>query len=309
MNFTKIVPIVVLVLSVFLLSDTFFTVRETEQALIVQFGQYKRSVQEAGLQFKIPFIQDVIRIDKRVLDADPPIEQVILADQKRLDVDAFARYRITKPLEFYQSVASEAVVEQRLSSIVRSSLRRVLGSVTLLEILSEDRVLVMEEIRDQVNQEAQRFGIEIVDVRIRRADLPEETSQAIFARMRSEREREAAEARAQGQEESQRTRASADRDRTVILAESQRLAQETRGEGDREALKIMAEATSQDPHFYSFYRSLQAYRTTMKSDNTTFVLSPIGDFFEFFGKISATPDGEQPESVPLPSEEEEEQTP
>ena len=307
MNFTRIVPIVVLALSVFLLSDTFFTVRETEQALIVQFGQYKRAVQEAGLQFKIPFIQDVIRIDKRVLDADPPIEQVILADQKRLDVDAFARYRITKPLEFYQSVASEAVVEQRLSSIVRSSLRRVLGSVTLLEILSEDRVLVMEEIRDQVNQEAQRFGIEIVDVRIRRADLPEETSQAIFARMRSEREREAAEARAQGQEESQRTRASADRDRTVILAESQRLAQETRGEGDREALKIMAEATSQDPHFYSFYRSLQAYRTTMKSDNTTFVLSPIGDFFEFFGKISATPDDEQPESVP--PEEEEEQTP
>lgn len=272
-------------------ASALFTVHETEQALILQFGEPKRVIQEPGLNAKIPFIQDVVILDRRVLDVDPPIEEVILADQKRLKVDSFARYHITNPLKFYQSVGTEAIVEQRLSSIVRSALRRVLGSVTLAAVLSDERTEVMGDIRDQVNAEAVDFGTEIVDVRIRRADLPEETSQSIYARMRSEREREAAEFRAQGQEQSQQIRSRADRERTVILAEAQQRAQTLRGEGDNQSLRILAEATAVDPEFYGFYRSLEAYRNSLRADETTYVLSPTGDFFRYFRDISARPSG------------------
>ena len=254
MNLLVAIAGAVIIITGIFLSDTFFTVHEVEQALILQFGEPKRVIKTPGLKFKIPFIQNVVIVDRRVLDIDPPIEQVILADQKRLDVDAFARYRITDPLLFFQSVGSEAVVEQRLKSVVNSSLRRVLGSVTLLTILSEERAGVMENIREQVNVEAQKFGIEIVDVRVRRADFPETTSQAIFARMRSERERAAAEA---------------------VL----------RGQGDQQALQIIADATSRDPEFFAFYRSLQAYRTVIQDNNTTFILSPTGEFFQYFKHI------------------------
>ncbi|HYD32397.1 MAG TPA: protease modulator HflC [Azospirillaceae bacterium] len=264
-------------------SSALFTVNETQQALVLQFGEAKRMIQDPGLKAKIPFIQNVVMIDRRVLDLDPPVEQVILADQKRLDVDAFARYRIHDPLRFYQSVGSELQAESRLNNVVNSSLRRVLGNVTLLAVLSDERANVMNDIKTQVNNEARRFGIEIVDVRIRRADLPEETSQAIFARMRSEREREAAEARAQGQEQSQQIRSRAERERTVILAEAQRDAQILRGEGDNQALRTIAEATGRDPEFYAFYRTLEAYRNALKNEDTTMVLAPQGEFFRFFG--------------------------
>lgn len=265
-------------------SASVFTVNEAQQALVLQFGEPRRVVREPGLKFKVPFIQEVRILDRRVLDLDPPVEQVILADQKRLDVDAFARYRIHDPLRFYQTAGTEAVAETRMNATVNSALRRVLGNVTVLAVLSEERTKIMTDIKNQVNTEAQRFGIEIVDVRIRRADLPQETSQSIFARMRSEREREASEARAQGQEQAQQIRARAERERTVMVAEAQRDAQILRGEGDNTALKLIAEVTSKDPEFYGFYRSLEAYRKALNKDDTTMVLSPNSEFFRYFGK-------------------------
>ncbi len=265
-------------------SASVFTVNEAQQALVLQFGEPRRVVREPGLKFKVPFIQEVRILDRRVLDLDPPVEQVILADQKRLDVDAFARYRIHDPLRFYQTAGTEAVAETRMNATVNSALRRVLGNVTVLAVLSDERTKIMSDIKNQVNAEAQRFGIEIVDVRIRRADMPQETSQSIFARMRSEREREASEARAQGQEQAQQIRARAERERTVIVAEAQRDAQILRGEGDNTALKLIAEVTSKDPEFYGFYRSLEAYRKALNKDDTTMVLSPNSEFFRYFGK-------------------------
>jgi modulator of FtsH protease HflC len=278
----RLVAVVVLAALGLLAFASLFTVNETQQALVLRLGDPRRVLQEPGLKAKVPFIENVVVYDRRVLDLDPPVEQVILADQKRLEVDAFARYRIDDPLRFYQTVRDEVTLEQRLNTVVNSALRRVLGNVTLLAVLSEERGQIMSDIKGQVNDEAQRFGIEIVDVRIRRADLPEETSQAIFARMRSEREREAAEARAQGQEQAQQIRSRADRERTVILAEAQRDSQILRGEGDNQAFRILAEATGRDPTFYSFYRTLQAYREALNEDDTTLVLSPEGDFFRYF---------------------------
>ncbi|MFC7333453.1 protease modulator HflC [Rhodocista pekingensis] len=285
-----ILGVLVLILAV-VGSASLFTVHQTQQALVLQFGEWKRTVQKPGLNVKVPFVQNVVMIDRRVLDIDPPVEQVILADQKRLEVDAFARYRIADPLRFYQSVGTEANAETRLSAVVNSALRRVLGNVTLLAVLSEERARVMTDIRTQVNQEAQRFGIEIVDVRIRRADLPEATSQAVFERMRSEREREAREARAQGQEQAQQIRSRAERERTVILAEAQRDAQVLRGEGDNQAIRILADAGARNPEFYQFYRSLEAYRQALRQDNTALVLSPDNDFFRFFDSMGVLGNG------------------
>lgn len=285
-----ILGVLVLILAV-VGSASLFTVHQTQQALVLQFGEWKRTVQKPGLNVKVPFVQNVVMIDRRVLDIDPPVEQVILADQKRLEVDAFARYRIADPLRFYQSVGTEANAETRLSAVVNSALRRVLGNVTLLAVLSEERARVMTDIRTQVNQEAQRFGIEIVDVRIRRADLPEATSQAVFERMRSEREREAREARAQGQEQAQQIRSRAERERTVILAEAQRDAQVLRGEGDNQAIRILADAGARNPEFYQFYRSLEAYRQALRQDNTALVLSPDNDFLRFFDSMGVLGNG------------------
>ncbi|MEI6987116.1 MAG: protease modulator HflC [Rhodospirillaceae bacterium] len=286
MNRILLIAGIVVVLGGLALSSSLFVVTEMQQALVLQFGEPVRVIQRPGLKAKWPLIQNVVLIDRRVLDVDPPVEQVILSDQKRLDVDAFARYRIIDPLKFYQSVGSEQVVEQRLASVVNSALRRVLGNVTLLAVLSKERSKVMADIKSEVNEEAKSFGVEIVDVRIRRADLPEETSQSIFARMRSERERDAAEARAQGQEQSQQIRSRADRERTVILAESQRDAQKARGEGDNQAMKIISDATGRDPQFYAFYRTLEAYRNALRNEDTTLILSPNGDFFRYFGNIT-----------------------
>lgn len=272
-----------------LASASLFTVNQTQQALVLQFGEWKRTIQEPGLHAKVPFVQNVVLIDARVLNVDPPTEQVILSDQKRLSVDAYARYRITDPLQFFQSAGTQAVVEQRLEATVNSSLRRVLGNSTLLAVLSKERGKVMTDIKEQVNEEAKRFGVEIVDVRIRRADLPETTSQAVYDRMRSEREREAREARAQGNEQAQQIRSRAERERTVILAESQRDAQVLRGEGDNQAIRILAESAGKNAEFYAFYRSLEAYKIAIRGENTQMILSPDSEFFRFFNSTGGLP--------------------
>ncbi len=277
---------VVLIVAAFLLFDSMYTVHQTKQVLVLQFGKFIKKVDQPGLHFKMPFVQNIVRYERRVLEVDPPKETVILSDQKRLDVDAYLRYRIADPLKFFESVKDERVAASRLGNVVNATLRRVLGNVTLLTVLSEERAKVMSDIRAKVNEVAKPLGIEIVDVRIRRADLPDEAAQAVFARMRSEREREAREARAQGFEKGQRIRASADRERTVLLAEAEKESEITRGAGDKQSYRIAAEAYSKDPEFYGFYRSMQAYRKALQGDDTTMVLSPDSEFFRYFGDIS-----------------------
>lgn len=259
-----------------------FTMNEKQQGLVLQFGEPKRVVQDSGLNFKIPVIQNVVRYDKRILEYDLPIEEVIAVDKKRMLIDSFTRFKIIDPLEFYKTVGSESNVRNRLNSNVISSLRRVVGTVTLDELLSEERSDIMKRIRDEVNSEASRFGIEIVDVRIRRADLPEANSQAIYERMMSERVREAKEFRAKGSEIAQKIRAEADKDKTVILAEANRKSEILRGEGESKAISIYANAFEMDSDFYSFYRSMQAYGNVLGEDGTTMILSPDSEFLEFF---------------------------
>lgn len=284
MNRSKltIAGIVVIVLGIILFSSL-FTVHQSKQVLVMQFGDWRRTVQDPGLHAKWPFIQNIIEYDRRVLEFDPPAEQLILSDQKRIDVDAYLRYRISDPLKFFKTVQTEAGVRSRLANVVNSSMRRVLGNVTLLTVLSDERAKVMADIQASVSETGSLLGLEIVDVRIRRADLPEQAAQAIFARMRSEREREAKEARAQGFEKGQQIRAGADRERTVLLAEATKTAEITRGAGDRTATLIYAKAYGRDPKFYHFYRSMQAYREALGGDDTTMVLSPDSEFFRFFG--------------------------
>ena len=276
---------VVLVAAGILLTSSFFIVGPTEQALVLQLGEVRRVIREPGLQVKRPFIEDVIRYDKRVLDFEPPHEEVIVSDQKRLVVDAYTRYRIVNPLLFYQTVGTEAGVRARLSAIVTGSLRRALGGVTLNDILSTQRSTIMQHIRDDVGVQARSLGIEVVDVRLRRADLPEENSQAIFARMQSEREREARQYRSEGAEAAQNVRANADRERTIIQADAQRDAQRVRGTGDAQAVRIYGDAFGQDKKFFAFYRSLQAYRDALNGKDTSFVLSPEGSFFQYFNGV------------------------
>jgi membrane protease subunit HflC len=235
------------------------------------------------LHWKVPFIQSVISFDRRLLDFDAPGEEVILGDQRRLIVDSFTRYRITDPLRFFQTVgATEAGIRARLNSIVTSSLRRVLGNEPLLSVLSTDRARIMGEIRRQVNEEARQFGIAVEDVRIRRADLPGENTQAILSRMQSERERVAREARAEGAEVAQRVRAGAERERTVLIAEAQAQADILRGQGEQEAIRIFAEAFQRDPAFFQFWRTMQAYREAFSEGDTRMVLTPDSEFFRFF---------------------------
>ena len=260
-----------------------FTVNQTQQALVLQFGEPKRTIQEPGLAFKMPFIQDVVYYEKRVLSLIPQdAEEVILSDQKRLQVDAYARYQISDPLLFYQTVRNELGARGRLEAIIDSSVRRALGRETLASILTGQRNDITRSIGDEVNASVASLGIKIIDVRLRRADYPEATSQNIFNRMKSEREREAKEFRATGEEEAQKIRADAEKTRTVIISEAQRTAQETRGAGDAEAIMIYAESFGQDAEFFSFYRSMEAYRNAMGKDGTSMVLSPSSSFFRFF---------------------------
>ena len=281
-----IIGFVVVVLGI-VANSALFTVHQTQQALVLQFGDIRREIQEPGLKVKLPFVQNVLFYEKRVLNVDPPVERVILADQKPLLVDTYARYRIVQASDFYKTVRNELRVTERLGTVINAALRGVLGNVTLSSVISDERAGIMTQIRDQVNAESksQGFGIEVLDVRIRRADLPDETSQAVYARMRTEREREAAEFRAQGYEVGQRIRASADREATVIRAEANMEAEIERGLGDEEANRIYAEAYGQDPEFFRFYRAMQAYRRALGGASTSLVLSPDSDFFRYFGSI------------------------
>ncbi len=269
--------------------NSLFVVSQTQQALVLQLGEPRRQIKDPGLQLKLPFIEDAVFYERRALDVDPPKQQVILSDQKRLDVDSYARYRIIDPLQFFRAVRTEREARARLSAIINSSLRRVLGNQTLFDILSSKRVGIMADIRSEVNGSAQRLGIEIIEVRIRRADYPEATRDNIYNRMKSEREREAKEFRAQGFEQAQKIRADADKQRVVIVAEAQKQAETLRGQGDGDAIKIYADAFGKDPEFFSFYRSMQAYRTAITdSDTTTMVLSPESDFFRYFNSMGGT---------------------
>ena len=270
-------------LLLFTILSALFTVDQTKQALVLQFGEPKRTIQEPGLAIKLPFIQDVEYYEKRVLSLIPQdAEEVILADQKRILVDAYARYRISNPLLFYQTVRNEFGARTRLESIIDSSVRRVLGSETLASILTGMRNNINDNIKDEVEESVTSLGIEIIDVRLRRADYPESTSQNIFNRMKSEREREAKEFRATGEEEAQKIRADAEKTRTVIVAEAARKAQENRGRGDSEAIEIYANSFGKDADFFSFYRSMEAYRAAIGESETSMVLSPDSEFFRFF---------------------------
>ena len=264
--------------------QSLFIVQEISQAIVLQFGDPKKIVTKAGLNFKLPFIQNVVYLDKRILNLDNDPEEVIAADQKRLIVDAFARFKIVDPLKFYISVGNERVARSRLSTIINSRIRGVLGTQELATLLSIDRAKQMQIIQSQVNEEAKNFGINIVDVRIKRADLPPANSEAIYKRMQTEREREAKEFRAQGAEIAQKIRSTADKDVTVILAQANKKSEIMKGEGDGQRNKIFADAFGRDPQFFGFYRAMQAYEKALIGGETSLVLSPDSDFFKFFGK-------------------------
>jgi membrane protease subunit HflC len=269
--------------------SSLFTVYQTRLALVVRLGQPVRVVTDPGLNFKIPLIDSVIYVDKRILDLENSSQEVIASDQKRLVVDAFARYRIIDALKFYQAVGSIEGANSRLSTLLNAALRRVLGEATLTHVVRDQRAQLMARVREQVDREAAAFGITIVDVRIRRADLPEQNSQAVYQRMQTERQREAAEFRANGSQRSQEIRARADRDVTVLLAEALSKAEQTRGEGDGERNRIFAEAFGRDQDFFAFYRSMQAYEMGLKHTDTRMVLKPDSDFFRFFADPNGKP--------------------
>lgn len=289
MNPKRTVIIIFLFLLFLTAYGSMFVVHQVQQVLVLQFGDPKRVIKEPGLKFKLPLIQNTVDYDKRILDYDLPVEEIIASDQKRLVVDPFARYKILDPLKFYQTVRNENGIRNRLNSIIIAALRRVVGGVELSSLLTDKRQSIMSDIRDEVNREAQRFGIEVIDVRIRRADLPEANSLAIFDRMKSEREKEAREYRAQGQEASKRIRSIADRDKTVILANASKKGQILKGEGDSQSIKIYANAFKKDPEFFMFYRSMQAYKESLSDESTTMVLSPNSDFFKYFNNILRIP--------------------
>ena len=281
-NLAKIIIAAVAV--VFVLLNSIYIVYQPEQAIVLQFGEPMRVVQDAGLKFKVPFIQNVVFYDKRLLNLDPPAQEVVLNDKKRLDVDSFTRYRIVDPLKFYQTVRNEYQAQSKLEEIVNSSLRKVLGRCTLTELLSEQRTKIMSDISANVKRDAEAIGVSVADVRIRRADLPIEVMQAINARMKTERERDAKEFRAMGQQEAQNIRATADKEATIIVAEAEKKAQITRGDGDKKAVTIWNETVGQDADFYDFYRSLEAYRNSLSAQETSLVLSPDSEFFKYFKK-------------------------
>jgi modulator of FtsH protease HflC len=269
--------------------SSMFTVQQTEQALVVRFGKPVDVVTEPGLHFKAPFTDSVIDIDKRILDLENPSQEVIASDQKRLVVDAFARYRIKDALQFYQSVGSIQTANLQLATLLNAALRRVLGEVTFIQVVRDEREALMGKIRDQLDHEAGGYGIQVVDVRIRRADLPDANSQAVYDRMKSERQREAAEFRALGDQKAQEIKAKADREATVIVADANSQAEQTRGAGDAERNRLFAEAYGKDPDFFAFYRSMNAYENGLKSGDTRFLLRPDSEFFRYFANPSGKP--------------------
>lgn len=266
-----------------LASQSLYIVQQPEQAIVLQFGNPVQLIQEPGLKIKMPFIQNVVFYDKRLLNLEPPAQEVVLKDKKRLDVDTFSRYRIVEPLTFYKTVRNEYQAQNRLQEIVNSSARNVLATFTLKELLSEKRTEIMKQISDAVKADAAQLGVEVADVRIRRADLPVQVSQAINDRMKTERIREAKGYRADGEKTAQEIRATADKQATITVATAEKEAQQIKGEGDKKATEIWNKATGVDPEFYAFYRSLEAYRNSF-DEETSLVLAPEGEFFSYFGK-------------------------
>ena len=273
----------VIVLAGFAIYLSLFTVKEINQAIVLQFGDPKKVLSEPGLKYKIPFIQNVVYLDRRILSLDPAPEEVIASDQKRLIVDAYARFKIVDPLKFYISVGDERVARSRLATIINSRIRSVLGKQSLATLLSEDRTKQMAIIQEGVNAEAEKFGITIIDVRIKRADLPQANSEAIYKRMQTEREREAKEFRAKGAEMAVTITSTADKEVTVLLANAKKQSEIMKGEGDGQRNKIFAQAFGKDPEFFAFYRAMQAYENALIGGDTSLILSPDSDFFKFFG--------------------------
>jgi modulator of FtsH protease HflC len=286
-----IVALILLFLIAIVGYSSLFTVKQTQQALVVRFGRPVDVVSQPGLNFKAPFIDTVIDIDKRILDLENPSQEVIASDQKRLVVDAFARYRIKNPLRFYQSVGTIQAANLQLTTLLNAALRRVLGEVTFIAVVRDEREGLMAKIRSQLDREAEGYGIEVVDVRIRRADLPDANSQAVYQRMQTERQREAAEFRAQGGQKAQEIRSKADREATVIIADANSTAEQVRGTGDAERNRLFAEAYGKDPDFFAFYRSMSAYEQGLRANDTRFLLRPDSDFFRFFGSASGKTSG------------------
>ena len=282
----KKLKIIIPILAVlgFISYTTLFTVNEIQQAIILQFGDPKRVIKKAGLNFKVPFVQNVVLLDKRILNLDAPSEEIIASDQKRLIVDAFARFKIQDPLKFYISVGNERVARSRLSTIINSRIRGVLGNEELATLVSKERGRLMDKITQDVNAEASKLGIEIIDVRIKRADLPQQNSEAVYRRMQTERLREAKEFRAEGAEIAQTVRSTADKEVTIILAEANKKSEILKGEGDGKRNKIFADAFGKDPNFFSFYRAMQSYEKSLIGGKTSLILSPDSEFFRFFGK-------------------------
>ena len=279
--------------------SSLFTVYQTQQALVIRLGQPVRVISEPGLNFKAPFIDSVVHIDKRILDLEAPPQEVIASDQKRLVVDAFARYRIKDPLRFYQTLGSINGANSQLSILLNSALRRVLGEVTFTHVVRDQRADLMARIRELVDHEATAYGIQVVDIRIRRADLPEQNSQAVYQRMQTERQREAAEFRAQGAQRAQEIRSRADREVTVLVAEATSKSEQIRGEGDGTRNQIFADAFNQDPDFFAFYRSMQAYEQGLKHNDTRMLLKPDSNFFRYFTDPSGKP--REKSGTPAPS--------
>jgi len=281
-NQFKYILLFLVFFAVVALWQSIYIVSQVQQAIVLQFGEPIRVVKDAGLKFKVPFIQNVIYYDKRLLNLDPPAQEIVLGDKKRLDVDSFTRYQIVDPLKFYQTVRTEFQAQSKLEEIVNSSVRNVLGRITLQELLSQKRSQIMSNISAAVKNDASQIGVRVAEVRIRRADLPIEVLQAINDRMKAERERDAKEARAQGQQAAQQIRATADKESTIIVAEAEKQAQIIKGEGDRQATSIWNTAAGVDAEFYAFYRSLEAYRNALAKDKNSLVLSPDAEFFKYF---------------------------
>ena len=286
----RTISILVIIIAVFfVINASYFYVDQRLQAIVLQFGEPIRVIKEPGIQFKIPFVQNVEYFDKRLLLFDNPVEEIISADKKRLIVDSFARYKIEDPLRYFQTIRFESTLTNRLGSIINDSLRQVLGRVPLKSVISEKRSVLLTEVAILVSAAAKDFGLQIEDVRIRRADLPTANSDAIFRRMQTERQQEAAQYRAEGEEQSRILKAQAEKEKTILLADAERTSDILRGEGDGEKNKILGEAFSKDPEFFSFYRSMQAYINAISAEDTTMILSPDSTFFEYFDKID-TPD-------------------
>ncbi len=283
MRNTGVIVILAVIASIFFVgSAAFFTVTETEQVLVRRFGEPKRVITEPGLNFKVPFIDTATYFEKRLLNFDGAAQEIPTVDQKQLIVDSYARYRIIDTLKFFQSVGTVAGMEARLPNVINSALRQVLGDVPLSRVLTEERLALMQKSTQIASQNATEFGIEVVDVRLKRVDLPEENSQAVFRRMQTQREQEARKFRAEGDKESRTIRADADKQQRVILAEARKTAEIMRGEGDAEAQAIYNEAYTRDQDFFDFWRSMQAMERGLGSESTTYVGPPAGDFFRYF---------------------------